>query len=734
MKIYHLFRNGVILCITAFSLFVVSSCKDNGEFDPAKGPSGKARYEVPEWLGGTSLEILEDSAHKEKYSIFIDLMEKADLRDQIESQLFTLFVPDNDAFQAYFAKHGYSSVDDLSDDEAQRLFKLHFVTSGRSAFQLKYEYRWSELQGPNGEYASLFYRKETSAKAVPYKEKVRYNPDFMTKGDNGELLIYTENKLLPLMSRDFFEDFFGDPEGSDYLMMYPGSNWANNLNWHNAAVVDAEVPTASGFIYYLDQVVDHMGSIEQYLKDNQDRFGVYYDLAQRFATYTSAKKFEEYGETLLYKKSYDLIFNIADEWGPVNGDPDRYKSTFTCFAPVDEVMQKYLDETVLQYYPSLDSVPEITLYYIVQCQLSQSLALMSKIEKLYFNAFGDETVVDRNNVIDCQMCSNGPVYAMNKVMEPNVFTCVPRRLFFDGQYSTFLFALDQADMLSLISDPNKDVTVFAVTNDEMEAANIRYNDISDEVETRGEEGIWSAINPDALTEFLEDHIYEGVLDDLSGEGYLEMSSRNYVHYDNNTIEGGKNMSLNETGKITDKEVNDRNGILYNVSKAIRTSYTFGQYIMDDPNLSVFADSMISTGLLLPDAIDPYTMDTIPKINFIDGADYWTAFIPDNDAMADAAAQGLIPSDADALKDFLQYHFIRKSVIFDDGQLSGDFTTNSINEVTPLGITYNKVSITNSANNLAVTDGSGNTVSVAHANADALVEGGVAHKITSVLTK
>lgn len=730
MKIYHLFRNGVILCITAFSLFGVVSCDKQEVFDPSKGPSGKARYETPAWLGGTSLQILEDTTN---YTIFIQLMEKAGLREQIESQLFTLFVPNDDAFKAYFAKHGISSVEDLTNLEAEYLFKLHFVPNGLSAYQLTYEYRWSELQGPHGEYASLFNRKQTGATTVPYKEKVRYNPDFLTKGDNGELLIYADPKLIPLMSRDFFEDFFGDPEGSDYLLMYPGSQWANNLNWHNAAVTNAEVPTASGFIYYIDQVVDNMENIEQYLH-NQEDFSVYYDLAQRFANYVTPKTMEEYGEKILYKKSYNLIFNIADEFGAENGDPQRYKSYFSCFAPTNDVMQKYLDNTVLKYYSSLDSVPEITLYYIVQSQLQQSLSLMSKIENLYFNAFGDEGKINQNDVAGCQMCSNGPVYRMNKVLEPNVFTCVPRRLFFDNNYTTFLFSLNEAQMLSLISDPNSDVTVFAVSNAEMEAANIRYNSIDKVIETRGELGVWGPINPLALAEFLEDHIYNGVIDDLSGEGYIEMSSKNFVHYKNGALEAGKNQALKQVATTTEKEVNERNGILYNVNHAIQTNYTFGQLILGDPETSKFAELMITAGYLNPNNVDPYTLDTIAKVSFITEAEYWTAFIPNNDAIDAANAAGLIPADLDSLKDFLSYHFIRKDVIFDDGNKSGDFSTNSIAEVTPLGVTYSKLKISNGVNNLAVIDGSGRKVNVSHANANRLAYGGVGHKITSVLIK
>lgn len=729
MKINHLLRKVVMFCITVFFLSGLVSCNKETEFDPAKGPLGKARYEVPEWLGGSSIKMLEDSSN---YTIFLQLMEKAELREEIESQLFTLFVPNDDAFKAYFAKHGYASVDDLPLEEAERLFKLHFVTNSRSAYQLKYEYYWAELQGPNGEYASLFFRKQTSSTSIPYKEKVRYNTDFMNLNPNGEVMIYTENKLIPLMSKDFFEDYFGTLDGTDYLFMYPNSKWGDNLNWHNAMVTDPEVRTSSGFIYFIDQVVDNMESIEEYFIKHEDKYGVYYDLAQRFANYTVRRTMED-GETYMYKKSYDLIFNFAEERGPELESPRYFKGIWSIFVPTDEVLQEYLNTKLLNHYSSLDSVPEITLYYIVQTHISQSLALLSKFERNYFNAFGDVTDINRNDIVEAQMTSNGPFYGINKVLEPNVFTCVPGKLFFDNNYSTFLFALDQAEMISLVADLTRDVTLFAVSNDEMDAANIRYNSEDDVIETRDITNQWKTMNADALIEFLEDHIYEGVLDNLSGEGYIEMLSKNFVHYNNNQLEAGKNKALNQKATVVTKDVNDRNGILYTIDHAIRTYYTFSQTMLNDPETSEFANLMIGAGLLNPNFIDPYTKDTIPRISFISEADYWTAFIPTNDAMIQATAEGLIPADPDSLKDFISYHFIRKSTIFDDGNLSGDFTTNSIQSTTG-GIIYHKVKVDNAKNNLSVTDGAGNKVTVSHANANSLVRSGVMHKITTVLKK
>ncbi|MGC9341592.1 MAG: fasciclin domain-containing protein, partial [Bacteroidales bacterium] len=182
----------VVLCATW--ILGMSGCSPNQD-----------RYEDPEWLGGSSIETLEKRGN---YNIFLSLMEKANYKDPIEKQLFTLFVPDDDAFNEYFASVGKSGVEDLTDDEAVQLFTLHVLRNPRSRFYLIYEYAWSELQTPKAEYASLFHRKETPSTSIPYKETIKYVP-----GKEGqEVLMYTGNKNIPLWTYEFFGDYGGDQD------------------------------------------------------------------------------------------------------------------------------------------------------------------------------------------------------------------------------------------------------------------------------------------------------------------------------------------------------------------------------------------------------------------------------------------------------------------------------------------------------------------------------------------
>lgn len=699
----------------------------------------QSRYDDPPWLGGSSIETLKKQGN---YTIFLRLMQLANYEKPIEKQLFTLFVPNDEIFQQYLNEQGLDSIGSLTHDEAVQLFTLHVLRNPRSRYQLIYEYVWSEEQGPDGEYAGLFFRKPTPSTSTPYPEHVDYYSDLLDK----DITIYTGDKLVPLFSLDYFEDFFGATDGSDYLFMYPGSNWDNTssikskaMNWHNAMVLpnpdneeELEVRTASGFIFYIDQVVPPMPSIEEYLRANKETYSLYYDILQRFAKYGNTRINDK--KEVEYRKSYDLVLDLAEERGPNTGNENQMKDMFTAFIPNNATLQSYLDQKVLKTYGEIDSVPRITLFYILQTQLSRSLGLISKLEKSYFNAFGDPTVIDRNFIKSAYMCSNGLLYQTDKVLEPNVFTCVPGNLFFDKNYSTFLYALNAANMLTSLSNLSQKVTLFAPSNELMEAYNIRYNTIKTTIEYKGQDKTWKNMKTDDLMMFVQDHIYDGEITDFSGEQYIEMSSGNYIHISNNKISGPQNEFIGDDVSILETIPNEKNGVLLNVNNVIKGRHTLGKEIWRDPNLSKFAALLDQTRLLNRRFVESTTRDTIPFLKFFSETSKWTAFIPSNAAMEIAEAAGEIPSNSTELKNWILYHFVRNKVIFDDGNPDGTgvFQSNQLAPSTPDGPKYSPLTIKNNYHDLTVTDHSGQVVKVEHANANALAKQSVVHTINAVL--
>jgi len=693
------------------------------------------RYEDPEWLGGTNIETLEKAG---KYTIFLQLMEKADYRNTVEKQTSTLFVPDDDAFRTYFEKKGISSIDDMSEDQAFELFTLHFLANSVNANHLVYEKMWNRLESATAEYRSLFFRKQTISYSIPYIEIPRYDPTYQGQ----ELFIYTDLKYIPLFSKFYFQDYNGNGE-IDYPMMYPDSKWSGLMNWHNAVILpppgkentteieDLAVPTGSGFLYYLDRVVEPMPNIDQYLAANQDKYGLFYDLMQRYATYAQSSVADKQGRKL-YTKGYSDISNIAAEKGPNNASnqvPAWALDIYTVFLPDNDLLQSYFDNTVLKTYASLDEVPDITMRYILQSQMTNRLELKSKFTQKFYNIYGDLSVIDAADVEPGFMCSNGVIYKSKRILEPNVFLCVPGKLFFDSNYSTFLTMLTRAGMIATLSG-DREVTLFAPTNEELNDANIRLvinDEGGEEFQQKADDEQWVFLPDIDLITYAQDHICYGKISDLSGEGYIEMLSHNYVHYSDNQLHAGLNDYKGNTAATVDYS-DSKNGILYHIDQPIETEYRMGQYISNDPDLSDFTQLMIETGLLDPNFEEGDTKNKYPNIALTEAADayYWTAFIPTNAAIAQAKLDGTFPDttggNIDALKSFVNYHFIQKTIV-DDGTISGTFNT-------LLGGA--ELTIDNSPNNLRITDASGQQVSLNHANANHLVRRGVVHKIGSVL--
>jgi uncharacterized surface protein with fasciclin (FAS1) repeats len=715
--------NLITYCLKlVFLAFLFYQCSDPHE-----------RYEDPPWLGGTNIETLEKEGN---YTHFLALMDRAEYRVSIENQLFTLFVPNDSAFEAYFASQGINSVEDMSVEAAEELFGQHILINPRSREQLMYEYAWSELQDPKGEYGTLFLRKLTYSVPLDYSEVVRYDEEYQGQ----TLKIYRDRTMIPLFTTEYFEDYFGDPEGSDYLFMYPGSSWSGT-QWHDAMVTEAEVRTSSGFIYYIDRVVAPIPTIEKYLLEHQEDFGLYYDIAQRFASYYNPEVNEQ--NERRYHKGYNQILDFANEWGP-SGDlspsnPDMYPEMlymFSTFIPYDHVLQEFLDNTVLQYYETIDEIPQLFLVYLLQSHLNSFLNLPSKMEQRFKNYYGDDIAIDINNdIANAYMCSNGIIYMMNRILEPNAFSCVPGPIFYNKDYTTFLYALNNSGLLSTLTQPGINVTLFAADNDQLLERGIRQN-IADEIvviEVMSSDGLWHTMEPDHLENFVNDYIHVGLYEDFQGEGFIRMESDNYLYYNTGRVASGGNQVAGDDCLVTEKVPSEKNGNLFYLDNAILEPKNAAEFILEDPELTSFGDLLSKAGLIDSVQAD-YELTGVlyPRVIFMSQQKQWTIMAPTNQAIADAEVQGIIPEDVEELKDFIYYHFVRGKCVFDDGQLSGSLPTHLIDTVIVSEIIYEPLIFNNSIYDLSVEDKSGQTAAVDHADANNLIEQGVVHRINTVL--
>ena len=470
------------------------------------------------------------------------------------------------------------------------------------------------------------------------------------------------------------------------------------------------------------------------MHDNQEQFGLFYDIAQRFATYPTSKVNEQ--NERVYRKSYSGIFNIADERGPNSDGTAKHLYLFTAFIPSDNVLQEFLDNTVLPTYGSLDSVPQIFLKYLLKSHLNDFLILPTKMEDRFVNYLGEEIDMDTHTDISTsKMCSNGVIYVMNKILEPGAFTCVSGPIIYDKNYSTILYAFENSGLLTSLTQTDEQVTLFTVDNETLYDYGIRADEVADGifyVQKRNSEGNWETLETDDLKEFIQDYYAYGTYDDFSGEGFIPLASSNYLYYNNNKIYNGGNQIDGDFCSVTSKST-EKNGDVVYLDNVPKQSLNAAEFILSDPDLSSFA-TLLAEADLIDSIQDPYEATGVkyPILSFMTQLKNWTILAPDNQAIADAEALGQIPDEQEALRSFINYHFIREKSIFDDGNISGPVTTQCVDTIIGTETTYKTLEIANTIHNLVVTDGAGSSISVNHSNANNLIRFGVIHKIGSVL--
>ena len=718
------------------------------------------RFDTPSWLGGSNIQFLEEN---ENYSIFLEMLKRSGFYESVNTISYTLFVPDNAAFEKYFQENGIAGVDAMTDDEIYNLFSLHILVNPRSRNDLIYEVAFGQIENINWEYASAFFKKQTTSVPPYYKELPRYDANI-----TDSVSIYaTSTKFVPFWSREYLQYIFSPTDGSDYEFLYPGSDYDSEselsqyaMNWSNAKILpNPENPnelgrkTSSGFIYPLDQVAKPLPTIEVYLREHQDKYGLFYDLLQRFARYTNKKDIEVEVNGVPqavphYIKGYtNGIPSIADERGPKNAPWAIFyqKDYFTAFVPQDNILQNYIDTKLLPTFGSIDSVPEITLSYLLRAHLNNSLGLVSKMEKGIFDNFGTPITISRDEINSGYMCSNGGFYDMKKVMEPYAFTSITEKLFFDKDYSTFLSMLINNSLLTDLTTKGDEATFFASTNEELLAANIRYEPSDEKIYFKNIDDVWRPMGDANLLEFIKNHMTYQKVTDLSGEGFIRMLSGNYVHYINGRVEGPENQFLKESGETSlVKETQD--GVMYHTNIPIKSrNYTLAKLLfnsldeqyaqtLSDTTLTEFSQILVDSRLLNYRIKDFTTGELLPTLNFLNAFEAWTIFAPTNEAIREARAQGLIPTRRDSLVSWINYHCVPGRVILDDGNPDGTGTFNTyLERETIEDVTfYETLEINNATHDLQVTDNSGQVVHVDHSMADMLAQKGVVHKINTVL--
>ena len=446
-----------VLSMIVCMLFV--SCRDIADDD---------HYAPPSWLKGNAWQVLESEGD---YSTFLKAIELTGYQPIVNGQsILTVMAPNNEAWQAFLQKEGYSTVEDMYAKDPTQLKK----TVG---FHLMYyAYDWAKMlnfrpdegdgateeQKQNG--AGLYYKHRTrSADAM---EQVRGK----LNGVDTTVTVYHYERYLPVFSHFMFSSLGVDAK-TNYEYFFPGSQWtggSNGFNVANASVTDQDaVVTDNGYLYHVNQVIRPMETIYTTLKNNAN----YSNFVSLYDTYAELTEADQETNTTLGKVVYTITHgalpNIACEWPVTNFRmmSTLERSTYTIFAPSNQAIAKFFTNYWKPeggYHSLSDLDPLILQYFIMQSFADNDTPVFPEdVEKgRVQTAYGTPINIETSKVDDRLFCENGIVYGMNDMEAPAIFSSVVGPAFRDTTYQCFMYALDKSDLvLSLASNKSTFVTL-----------------------------------------------------------------------------------------------------------------------------------------------------------------------------------------------------------------------------------------------------------------------------------
>jgi|GEM_PF-1864230 len=679
-------------------------------------------YTVPKNLIGTILEVLEEDGNYTQFTRAIEMVGYDDVIGVTGN--FTVFAPDDQAFAEFFTETGYTSLEDIPEEELKGIVYYHIVFWAYSKFMLVYGLG---IQDEDIEYSALGF-KQISMYTPP--KTIEYD----TLGQR--YTVYHESKFLPVFSDAFFSEMDLNAT-ANYTFLYPGTPYGG-FNVDRAQVIEADIPAQNGWIHKINKVLVPPGNHDDIL-EKRPEFSLFRELLD-------LNKFYQYSQTYTTQQDnegdvnedgvLDSLFLEMNAIFPPGSSPDAEnvgnsgkQNVVTLFAPTNDALQSFLNNYT-KGYSSLFQIGRFWMDWYLTHYIGSNY-WPSKFNTLTEDWETDlaSTLVNSNvtqgDIHHSQMASNGPFCGINKFFLPKIYESVAQPIFGNSEYEWFCDMLVFYQVESLLNDEDLEFTLLAPTNAAIDKAGYIFRT------GLGGWGLYSKSNPLAplprreASDIVKTHVIFGELyeNDFEEGRFIETSQHTYIGKTQDGIYAGGDMT---PAKLGAPEIVGGKGLLYKIDRMlISPRYSIFEILSNPgiyPQYQKFYQLCYEAGLILLDENqNPLSLNNISIGTF------YTCFIPTNAALTEGIANGTVPSDPDALEQFLRYHFVGES-IFSDGEKSGDFNTTRIDEES--GYLFNKIEIINQINDLKIKDNLGNIRNVISANQ--MAEDGVIHQIDSVL--
>jgi len=746
-----------LIFVLAISGIFIEGCEEFNEHE---------KYDKPNWIGG---KLYTEVAAQEDLTKFAECLRIVGLDTIIDvSGSWTVFAPSDAAIDRFLTENHYTSISDIPKNELEEIVEFHIIQNPWTLLQLHTLNIYGWIDPSNPENKPNAYKHQTLVKNPTEKFWIRKEHnreiimmDSMAASDYKKVYIKSR-KYIPVFFDEFFDIYDLSPE--DYSFYFDRPYEPGNIYYADAMVTQSDIFAENGFIHVVDRVVKPMLNAKELLERELpgESYKIFLDLVyQHYPSFIPNLKATQNQPAVRYGGIVDTLFDLSfpgidfDLHEELTGG--SYTDTrFTLashngmYIPTDNVFQVFVDEilTAKSGYPhwrDLESLPEDIIEIIVPHHFFDYPLYSTTISRGLRDASWYRVYLNEEDMIRKEFGSNCTFIGMNKYEVSRIFTSVTGPVFLRPSFSTFRRAMLSTWTHNYVSNQWAEYSFFPISNTDLSR---EFSLMIDWIDRDENQYNFSAISQASgqpvtisnseLNDLIQNHVGTSVPDGSANKEFIRTLGDKYIIWDNanKTVRGSKPTTFGYDGN----EIIECNTLLLEEPTDNGKVWQVNSWFNFVDTEMLWALWGYQTFLGLLDQAGLYDPNS-NEFSFLERGEYYTIFVPSNQALIDYQADTLSNED---LIDFLKYHFVQWNLIFTDNkQWSGEYETLRKEIIpVPFSIEFSRMNIRTSPDLIEIIDSKGNpyvTIPEAEGVTNIMVTTdsrvtAVIHEINSVLIK